>query len=121
MGYIGPMFEVLVFVYENYWRGDACPEPEQLGRKLSAHGFDAEEIIPNSGPFRCSSGRGPRHSRQARSKSPAQGEAPGVACGTCCAAERCASGKSSGTSRAACAGAGTHCAVRHASSYRAVY
>ena len=38
------MFEVLVFVYENYWRGDACPEPEQLGRKLSAHGFEAEEI-----------------------------------------------------------------------------
>lgn len=44
MGYIGSMFEVLVFVYENYWRGDACPEPEQLGRKLSAHGFEAEEI-----------------------------------------------------------------------------
>jgi len=38
------MFEVLVFVYETYWRGDACPEPEQLGRKLSAHGFDADEI-----------------------------------------------------------------------------
>lgn len=38
------MFEVLVFVYENYWRGDACPEPEQLGRKLSAHGFEADEI-----------------------------------------------------------------------------
>ncbi|VTU33484.1 hypothetical protein SRS16CHR_05295 [Variovorax sp. SRS16] len=38
------MFEVLVFVYENYWRGDACPQPEQLGRKLSAQGFDAEEI-----------------------------------------------------------------------------
>ncbi|MET0542267.1 MAG: DUF494 domain-containing protein [Variovorax sp.] len=38
------MFEVLVFVYENYWRGDACPEPEQLGRKLSAHGFDPDEI-----------------------------------------------------------------------------
>ena len=38
------MFEVLVFVYENYWRGDACPELEQLGRKLSAQGFDAEEI-----------------------------------------------------------------------------
>lgn len=44
LGYIEPMFEVLVFVYENYWRGDACPEPEQLGRKLSAQGFDAEEI-----------------------------------------------------------------------------
>ena len=38
------MFEVLVFVYESYWRGDACPELEQLGRKLSAHGFEAEEI-----------------------------------------------------------------------------
>jgi len=38
------MYEVLVFVYENYWRGDACPEPEQLGRKLSAHGFAHEEI-----------------------------------------------------------------------------
>ena len=38
------MFEVLVFVYENYWRGDACPEPYQLERKLSAHGFEADEI-----------------------------------------------------------------------------
>lgn len=38
------MFEVLVFVYENYWRGDACPELEQLGRKLSAHGFEPDEI-----------------------------------------------------------------------------
>ena len=44
MGYIEPMFEVLVFVYENYWRGNACPEPEQLGRKLSAQGFEDEEI-----------------------------------------------------------------------------
>lgn len=38
------MFEVLVFVYENYWRGDACPEPHQLERKLSAHGFEPDEI-----------------------------------------------------------------------------
>ena len=38
------MFEVLVFVYENYWRGDACPEPQQLGRKLTSVGFDADEI-----------------------------------------------------------------------------
>lgn len=38
------MFEVLVFVYENYWRGDACPELQQLGRRLSAHGFEPEEI-----------------------------------------------------------------------------
>ena len=44
LGYIGSMFEVLVFVYENYWRGDACPDTQQLGRKLSAHGFEPDEI-----------------------------------------------------------------------------
>jgi Smg protein len=38
------MFEVLVYVYEHYWRGDACPERQQLGRKLSAHGFQPDEI-----------------------------------------------------------------------------
>ena len=38
------MFEVLVYVYENYWRGDACPELDHLERKLSAVGFDADEI-----------------------------------------------------------------------------
>jgi len=38
------MFEVLVYVYENYWQGDACPELQQLSRKLTAAGFDAEEI-----------------------------------------------------------------------------
>ena len=38
------MLQVLVFVYENYWRGDACPELHQLERKLSAHGFEPDEI-----------------------------------------------------------------------------
>ncbi len=38
------MFEVLVYVYENYWQGDACPELTRLSRKLTAVGFDAEEI-----------------------------------------------------------------------------
>jgi Smg protein len=38
------MFEVLVYVYENYWQGDACPELNRLGRKLTAVGFEAEEI-----------------------------------------------------------------------------
>ena len=38
------MFEVLVYLYENYWRPDACPEPKQLSRKLSAVGFEADEI-----------------------------------------------------------------------------
>ena len=38
------MFEVLVYVYENYWQGDACPELPQLGRKLTAVGFESDEI-----------------------------------------------------------------------------
>ena len=38
------MFDVLVYLYENYWRPDACPEPKQLSRKLSAVGFEADEI-----------------------------------------------------------------------------
>jgi Smg protein len=43
-GYIDAMFDVLVYVYEHYWRGDVCPELPLLGRKLSAAGFDADEI-----------------------------------------------------------------------------
>ena len=39
------MFEVLVYVYENYWQGDACPELDRLGRKLTAVGFDSDEIF----------------------------------------------------------------------------
>ena len=38
------MFEVLVYVYENYWQGDACPEFDRLGRRLTAAGLEAEEI-----------------------------------------------------------------------------
>ncbi len=38
------MFEVLVYVYENYWRPDACPDARQLSRKLSAVGFENDEI-----------------------------------------------------------------------------
>jgi Smg protein len=38
------MFEVLVFVYEHYWRGDACPQWSQLERKLHAVGFESQEI-----------------------------------------------------------------------------
>lgn len=38
------MFEVLVYVYENYWQGDACPDLPQLGRKLTAVGFEVDEI-----------------------------------------------------------------------------
>ena len=38
------MFDVLVYLYENYWRPDACPEPRHLRRKLSAVGFESDEI-----------------------------------------------------------------------------
>ncbi|HRI19091.1 MAG TPA: DUF494 domain-containing protein [Burkholderiaceae bacterium] len=38
------MFDVLVYLYENYWRPDACPEHDQLARKLTAVGFESEEI-----------------------------------------------------------------------------
>ena len=38
------MFDVLVYLYENYWRPDACPGHQQLSRKLSAVGFESDEI-----------------------------------------------------------------------------
>ena len=38
------MFEVLVYLYETYWRPDACPDHDQLTRKLSAVGFETDEI-----------------------------------------------------------------------------
>ncbi len=38
------MFDVLVYLYENYWRPDACPDHDQLSRKLTAVGFDSDEI-----------------------------------------------------------------------------
>ncbi|HNT38900.1 MAG TPA: DUF494 domain-containing protein [Rubrivivax sp.] len=38
------MFDVLVYLYENYWRPDACPDHRQLKRKLSAVGFESDEI-----------------------------------------------------------------------------
>lgn len=38
------MFDVLVYLYENYWRPDACPDEPQLRRKLSAVGFESDEI-----------------------------------------------------------------------------
>ena len=38
------MFDVLVYLYENYWRPDACPGHKQLSRKLTAAGFETDEI-----------------------------------------------------------------------------
>lgn len=38
------MFDVLVYLYETYWRPDACPDHDQLTRKLSSVGFESDEI-----------------------------------------------------------------------------
>lgn len=38
------MFDVLVYLYETYYRPDACPESDVLVKKLSAIGFEEEEI-----------------------------------------------------------------------------
>ncbi len=38
------MFDVLVYLYETYYRPDACPDSEALVKKLSALGFEEEEI-----------------------------------------------------------------------------
>jgi Smg protein len=38
------MFDVLVYLYENYWRPDACPDQDQLMRKLASVGFESDEI-----------------------------------------------------------------------------
>ena len=42
--YITSMFEVLVYLYETYYRPDACPDSVALAKKLSAVGFEEEEI-----------------------------------------------------------------------------
>lgn len=39
------MFDILVYLFENYVHADACPEGEQLARKLSAAGFEEDEIV----------------------------------------------------------------------------
>lgn len=38
------MFEVLTFVYENYYADESYPEPAHLQRKLRAVGFEDDEI-----------------------------------------------------------------------------
>lgn len=38
------MFDILVYLFENFFHADAYPEPEQLAVKLSAAGFEDEEI-----------------------------------------------------------------------------
>jgi Smg protein len=38
------MFDVLVYLYETYYRPDACPDSAALAKKLSAVGFEEDEI-----------------------------------------------------------------------------
>ena len=57
------MFDILVYLFENYVHADACPEPAQLARKLTAAGFEEEEIAEAldwlSGLRQLSDGEGP--------------------------------------------------------------
>lgn len=39
------MFDVLVYLYETYYRPDACPDSDALAKKLSAVGFEQDEIV----------------------------------------------------------------------------
>ena len=38
------MFEVLVYLFENYYQGEPCPDHDTLARKLTAAGFGNEDI-----------------------------------------------------------------------------
>ncbi len=38
------MFDILVYLFENFFQADAYPDSEQLALKLSAAGFENEEI-----------------------------------------------------------------------------
>ena len=38
------MFDILVYLFETYYQPGACPEPSVLARKLSAAGFEKEDI-----------------------------------------------------------------------------
>lgn len=38
------MFDILMYLYESYWHPEACPEFGQLTRKLSAAGFENDDI-----------------------------------------------------------------------------
>jgi Smg protein len=38
------MFDILVYLYETYYRPDACPDTVALTKKLSAVGFEQDEI-----------------------------------------------------------------------------
>jgi Smg protein len=38
------MFEILIYLFESYFDAGSYPEPDKLTRKLSAAGFEGEEI-----------------------------------------------------------------------------
>ena len=38
------MFEILMYLFESYFDAGSYPEPDKLSRKLSAAGFEGDEI-----------------------------------------------------------------------------
>lgn len=39
------MFNILIYLYETYYRPETCPDSIALAKKLSSVGFDDEEIV----------------------------------------------------------------------------
>ncbi|MBR7800322.1 DUF494 family protein [Undibacterium fentianense] len=39
------MFEILVYLYQTYYRPETCPDSIVLAKKLSSEGFDEDEIV----------------------------------------------------------------------------
>ena len=76
---LGPMFDILVYLFENYYQTDLYPDQDALARKLTAAGFENDDISdaldwlhglskPQADPFRRPSTRArlPRLRRRAR-------------------------------------------------------
>ncbi|MFN5081066.1 MAG: DUF494 family protein, partial [Burkholderiales bacterium] len=38
------MLDVLIYLFENYYAPESCPDSDTLARKLAAVGFENEEI-----------------------------------------------------------------------------
>ena len=58
------MFDILVYLFENYVHADACPEPAQLARKLTADDLLGTELYTRAAkPAELADGTGVRDGR----------------------------------------------------------
>lgn len=59
------MYDVLVYLFENYFQAEIYPEPDQLARKLSAVGFEDEDISDALNWLSSLQETGPAHALEA--------------------------------------------------------